>query len=148
MNKKITGPGFLAFLLSFSLLTQAQPPAGEAPMGPPPEMGTPVSNEITGISSMQLDWMKKKLKLASEQELAVDKITREYVKKVLALKKKENYNGNADPAKKAAESERDEALKKILTEKQFSKFVKNKAILDNAFDNAGIGGMPPPPPGL
>ena len=42
---------------------------------------------------MQLDWMKKKLKLSNEQEQAVDKITREYVTKVLALKKKENYNG-------------------------------------------------------
>ena len=97
---------------------------------------------------MHIDWKKKKLKLSNEQEQAVDKITREYVTNVLALKKKENYKGNTDPAKKAAESERNEALKKILTEKQFSKFDKNKAILDNAFDNAGTGGMPPPPPGL
>ena len=148
MKKKISGPVFISLLLSFSLFTQAQPPAGEPPMGPPPEMGTTVSNEVTSISNMQLDWMKKKLKLANDQEQAVDKITQEYVKKVLALKKKENYKGNTDPAKKNADSERDEALKKILSEKQFSKFVKNKAILDNAFDNAGIGGMPPPPPGL
>lgn len=148
MNKKISCLGFLALLLSFSTIIQAQPPGGEPPMGPPPEIGATNSNEVTSISSVQMDWMKKKLKLTHEQELAADKITQEYVKKVLDLRKKENYNASTDTGKKTAEQIRDEALKKILTEKQFSKFVKNKAILDNAFDNAVIGGMPPPPPGL
>lgn len=133
----------LIFLGSFS--SQAQPPAGEGPMGPPPEMSTAVSNEENEICSSQQEWMKKKLKLSREQQAAVQQITRQYVKKMLALKKKDNYQGSNDPGKILADRERDEALRKILTPKQFTRFDKNKHVLDNSFEITA-GGMPPPPP--
>lgn len=136
----------LATAISFSLVSNAQPPAGELPMGPPPEMSNKlVTNEETEISRLQMDWMKKKLKLNKEQQQVVEKITREHAKKILLLKNKEGYIAATDPGKKQADLERDEAMKKILTEKQFSRFNKNKQVLENSFDNISGGGLPPPP---
>jgi hypothetical protein len=136
----------LAAVISFSHVSHAQPPAGELPMGPPPETNNNlVTNAETEISRLQLDWMKKKLKLNKEQQLYVGKITMEHVKKILHLKKKEGYQPATDRDKQQADQDRDAALKKILTEKQFSRFIKNKQVLENSFENSGGGGIPPPP---
>lgn len=136
----------LAAVLSFTIISKAQPPSGEVPMGPPPEMSSnSVTNEEAEISRIQVDWMKKKLKLNKDQQQAAEKITSVHVGKILALKKKEGYNGSTDPVKQQADHERDEAMKKILTEKQFNRFNKNKHVLENSFENIRAGGMPPPP---
>jgi len=136
----------LTMVILYSRVTQAQPPAGELPMGPPPELNNRLStNEEKEISRLQVDWMKKKLKLNKEQQQAAKKITLDHAKKILVLKKKEGYKGPSDPGKQQADLERDEAMKKMLTEKQFSRFTKNKHILENSFDNFQGGGIPPPP---
>lgn len=115
-------------------------------MGPPPELNNSLAtNEETEISRLQMDWMKKKLKLNKEQQESAEKIVREHARKVLLLKKKEGYNAETDPGKRQADLERNEAMKKILTEKQFSRLIKNKQVLENSFDNISLGGLPPPP---
>ncbi|MBN8687673.1 MAG: hypothetical protein J0M10_11655 [Chitinophagales bacterium] len=123
----------------------AQPPQGEGPVGPPPELAVQPDNEEKEICRLQLGWMKKKLRLSEEQVDAAEKAIIVYVRKRLALMKKETYKGNNDPAILQAGMERDNALKKMLTPKQFSRFDKNKHILENSFENPG-GGIPPPPP--
>jgi len=136
----------LTLVIFFSRVTQAQPPAGELPMGPPPELNNSLAtNEETEISRLQMDWMKKKLKLNKEQQESAEKIVREHARKVLLFKKKEGYNAETDPGKRQADLERNEAMKKILTEKQFSRLIKNKQVLENSFDNISLGGLPPPP---
>jgi len=148
MKKAILYPLFLAALVCASFLkSNAQPPAGEGPMGPPPELNNTMStDQADEISRIQTDWMKKKLKLNGDQQKAVEKITREHAKKILVFRKKEGYKATTDPEKLAADKVRDEALKGILTEKQFSRYTKNKSVLENSFEITGTGiGMPPPP---
>lgn len=136
----------LTAIISYSYTSEAQPPSGEGPIGPPPEINISVSsNEEAAISRLQMDWMKKKLKLTKDQVQAAEKITLDYAKKILMLKKKEGYNGTNDPDKQQVDHERDEAMKKMLTEKQFIRFTKNKHILENSFENFRDGGIPPPP---
>ena len=104
----------LTTAISFSLVSHAQPPSGELPMGPLPELNNSLStNEETEISRLQMDWMKKKLKLNKEQQQATEKIVLEHARKILFLKKTEGYKADTDPGKKQADLERNEAMKKI-----------------------------------
>lgn len=132
--------GFL-FISSHSFVN-AQPPQGE---GPGPQVTeTRSDNEV--IAAMQTEWMKKKLKLNTSQLKEAETINDRYVKKILEAKK--TAGPDADKRKNEAANEREEAFKKILTGKQFSKFQKNKSILDNGFDYSGNNfAAPPPPPG-
>lgn len=130
---------FLLFSGSF-LHLGAQPPAGDMP-GPPPE-SIESGNTPESIAELQTKWMKKKLKLNPEQFKEAVKINDRYVKKVLAA-----AGPDAGNLKKKADTERDEALRKMLTPKQFSRYVKNKTVLDNGFENSGYNSIPPPPPG-
>lgn len=72
-------------------------------MGPPPELNNRLStNEEKEISRLQVDWMKKKLKLNKEQQQAAEKITLDHAKKILVLKKKRGTKapatrGNSKP---------------------------------------------------
>lgn len=134
-------------LSSFIYLNSfAQPPAGEGPMGPPPEMSKSLeSNEEKTICQLQNEWLNKKLKLGKDQIPQVEKVTAAYVKKRLALKTKEERKETIETDREQAELERDRSLKNILSEKQFSRYLKQKHILENSFDNAAYGGMPPPP---
>jgi hypothetical protein len=147
MNKIIRNAMLtLTAVISLSFASIAQPPSGEDPIGPPPEINnSTATNEEAAISRLQVDWMKKKLKMTKDQVQAAEKITLDHAKKILMLKKKEGYNGTNDPGKQQADHERDEAMKKMLTEKQFIRFTKNKHILENSFENFRVGGLPPPP---
>lgn len=146
MKKRIMNCSVFAFYALFSLHSFAQPPAGEGPMGPPPEFSkAPESSEEKSICQLQTDRLNKKLKLAKEQLPDVEKITATYVNKRLALKKREGNNDDLVARRLQIELERDQSLKKVLTEKQFTRYLKQKQVLENSFDNAGYGGMPPPP---
>ena len=128
------------------LKSNAQLPAGEGPMGPPPEFSKSTeSNEEKSICQLQTDWLNKKLKLGKDQLSEVEKITAFYVKKRLTLKKKEGNKEALEAGMSEAELERDRSLKKILTEKQYNRYLKQKQVLENSFEHAGSGGMPPPP---
>lgn len=124
----------------------AQPPAGEGPMGPPPEMSRVLENsQEATICQIQIDWLKKKLKLDKSQLTAVEKSTSIYVKKVLSLKKTITDATSLETAKEQAIRERDQAMKLILSEKQYSRYLKTKPVLENSFEYVNYGGMPPPP---
>lgn len=146
MKKRIMKWTLLALSTLLSLHGLAQLPAGEGPMGPPPEYSkTPESSEEKTICQLQTDRLNKKLKLGKEQLPEVEKITATYVNKRLALKKKEGNKDELVARRLEIELEHDQSLKKILTEKQFNRYLKQKQVLENSFENTGFGGMPPPP---
>jgi hypothetical protein len=146
MKKSILKLSVILLSSLLSLNSSAQPPAGEGPMGPPPEFSkTPESSEEKTICQLQTDRLNKKLKLGKEQLPVVEKITATYVNKRLALKKKEGNKEDLAARRLQIEQERDQSLKKILTEKQFTRYLKQKQVLENSFENIGSGGIPPPP---
>lgn len=146
MKKRITKWPVILLSSLLSLNSFAQPPAGEGPMGPPPEFSkTTESSEEKTICQLQTDHLNKKLKLGKDQLSEVEKITATYVNKRLALKKKEDNNDDFAARRLQIELERDQSLKKILTEKQYSRYLKQKQVLENSFENAGFGNVPPPP---
>lgn len=146
MKKRIMKWPVFALVTLFSLHSHAQPPAGEGLMPPPPEFSKNTENsEEKTICQLQTDQLNKKLKPGKEQLPVVEKIIANYVNKRLALKKKDGNKDDLAAQRLQIELERDQALKKILTEKQFARYLKQKQVLENSFDNAGFGSMPPPP---
>ncbi len=143
--KKIKG--LLLALTSLIYLNNfAQPPAGDDPTSLPPEFSKSTeSSEEISICQLQTDWLNKKLKLGKALLPEVEKITAIYVKKRLLLKKKESTKEALEAGKLQAEREHDQSLKKILTDKQYNRYLKQKQVLENSFDIAGFGAMPPPP---
>lgn len=133
----------LATLLSLQSYTQ--PPAGEGTMDPPPEFSkNPENSEGKTICQLQTEWLNKKLKLEKEQLHEVEKIIANHVNKRLALKRRGGNKDELAASMVQNDLERDQSLKKMLTEKQFNRYLKQKQVLENSFDNVGSGGMPPP----
>ncbi len=134
----------LVSTLSFTGYTQ--PPGGD---GPPPFASKITSGEI---AELQTEWMKKKLKLSKEQVEEVSKINLSFADKLQQLQKiTENKNNgeNRIHVEKVAvlDKEKDNALKPILSDKQFNIYLKKKAALNNVDSNSGNMPSPPPPPG-
>lgn len=144
-----------ALLILAGTVTYAQPPGGD---GPPPASGNG-SQAITPdeIAETQTSWMKKKLKLTKQQTEEVKKINKQYVTQTLEYQTAEKKQ--AAPATGGRENrlkekmaeldrDRDNRLKKILTEKQFRTYLKKKGYLEESISTAASQEMPPgPPPG-
>lgn len=145
MKKRIMKWPVFALVTLFSLHSHAQPPTGEGPMPPPEFSKTTESSEEKMICQLQTDRLNKKLKLEKEQLPEVEKIITTYVSKRLALKKREGNKEDLVARRLQIDLERDQSLKNMLTEKQYNRYLKQKQVLENSFDNVGSGSMPPPP---
>ncbi len=143
MKKMIVVLFYLSIVLLYPLNGKSQPPAGEGPMGPPPELSsTQETSRETAICQLQTDWLKKKLKLNKSQLTAVENSTARYVNKILVIEKTQTTTSSLVEAKKQAELKRDQEMKTILSEKQYSRYLKIKQILDNSFETKAIPASP------
>lgn len=125
-------------ILVTATISYSQSFSGDGPPG-----GGPQTFTASDIADIQTAWMKKKLKLSKEQVEKVKEINKEFVTKKQELQKagEKQTDKLTEPDK-----ERDEKMKKILSEKQFTRFQKKKPELESSLSPSGNTAMPPPPP--
>lgn len=146
-NRLITHYLLLLLLVLISNIGYAQPPGGD---GAPPPGGGPSAITAVEIADLQTSWMKKKLKLDKEQTDQVLQINVQYINGVKELSR--NNSTATDSILHRQEKftmldkNKDDSLQRILSEKQFGLYLKNKTFLNSIISTSGNQGMPPPPP--
>lgn len=118
---------------------QAQPPSDSGPR----------FQETTAddLADAETQWMKKKLKLKKPELAKVKEINLHYAKERMSLQKNSRaaQPANADRLK-ALEQEKEQKLRGILSEKQFTNYLKKREEIRDQLQSGNNSGFPPPPP--
>lgn len=128
-------PLLILFLLTTVHQIQAQPPARSGPR----------FQEATAedMADAETQWMKKKLKLKKTELSRVKDINLRFAKERMTLLK----NNKPDPTRmQALEKQQEEELKRALSEKQFTSYLKKRGEIREQLQSSGNNNLPPPPP--
>lgn len=139
----------LSGLIIISNPVKSQPPGGD---GAPPPGGGPAAITAVEIADLQTSWMKKKLKLDKEQTDQVLQINVQYINGVKELSRNNTAPADSNQHQQekltALDKIKGDSLQRILSEKQFGLYLKNKTFLNSIISTSGNQGMPPPPGGM